>query len=481
MSKMFYRLRSATNLLDGFNELEKQTIYFAPPEQLNDPMEGYRNVFWSGDIIAWNNLFSHYIFCLQRLTLELLISGEEFQLTANDIPVFDSTEDLPTDKYKNLFSKIKERFLNHSDIVAFMASILKRSTPIRKKELHYYLDCIHLPALKIIYDIYIEEKCSEEGNRVSDSSFDLVREVVNSDFIGKVEESLVTSGSEQSVVAKIFLAQKLYKEQMYLLDKYNGIISKSKPNRNLIVNEFSSRYLDRLEEIAFPKWYTSCFMSECENSSVWGHYGDNHRGMCLIFESEIMDNRPYIKLNGITGLNNSGLTYGKIPMEFHSINYKDGFGEIDFFSSIGVLPINVVSKMWHTDDDKNVSKIANDMRADIDLWRNNHWRDFIRDIKTKSKDWEYENELRLILRGGFTDLSKETERTLTYEFSSLKGIIFGINTKEEDKLKALEIIEKKCLENERDDFKFYQAYYSTIDNCIKKAEMRLIQFPIATK
>jgi hypothetical protein len=39
----------------------EQEIYFAPPENLNDPMEGYKDVFWSGDLIAWRNLLRHYL------------------------------------------------------------------------------------------------------------------------------------------------------------------------------------------------------------------------------------------------------------------------------------------------------------------------------------------------------------------------------------------------------------------------------------
>jgi len=40
MSKLFYRFRSIDSLFN-FRELETQTIYFAPPQELNDPMEGY--------------------------------------------------------------------------------------------------------------------------------------------------------------------------------------------------------------------------------------------------------------------------------------------------------------------------------------------------------------------------------------------------------------------------------------------------------
>jgi hypothetical protein len=51
-----YRFRPVDDLLDTHEELAKQEIYFAPPEKLNDPMEAYKDVFWSGDLIVWRNL-----------------------------------------------------------------------------------------------------------------------------------------------------------------------------------------------------------------------------------------------------------------------------------------------------------------------------------------------------------------------------------------------------------------------------------------
>ena len=59
-----YRFRSIDRLLGEDQELEKKTIYFASPDQLNDPMEGYRDIVWRGDEIVWTNLFTHYVYCL---------------------------------------------------------------------------------------------------------------------------------------------------------------------------------------------------------------------------------------------------------------------------------------------------------------------------------------------------------------------------------------------------------------------------------
>jgi hypothetical protein len=57
MISHFYRYRPAHAVLGKYEELAKQEIYFSPPEELNDPMEGYKDVFWSGDGIVWRTFY----------------------------------------------------------------------------------------------------------------------------------------------------------------------------------------------------------------------------------------------------------------------------------------------------------------------------------------------------------------------------------------------------------------------------------------
>lgn len=45
----FYRFRSAERLLGEHAELERQAIFFAAPEDLNDPMEELQDVVWVAD------------------------------------------------------------------------------------------------------------------------------------------------------------------------------------------------------------------------------------------------------------------------------------------------------------------------------------------------------------------------------------------------------------------------------------------------
>src|ERR1700761_6069379 len=82
-----YRFRRLENLLGSHQELTKQEIYFAAPEQLNDPMEGYRDIFWRGDQIIWENFLINYLRCLSHVFLLYLIVGEENKFSQNDFPL----------------------------------------------------------------------------------------------------------------------------------------------------------------------------------------------------------------------------------------------------------------------------------------------------------------------------------------------------------------------------------------------------------
>ena len=107
----FYRFRSIDALLGKHRELEEQTIYFASPEELNDPMEGLRDIVWDGDKIVWTNFFKHYIFCLNRscLLLRLIDSYQNFDV--NSIPI-EHWDPIGFPREKNLCDDIWDRFCN---------------------------------------------------------------------------------------------------------------------------------------------------------------------------------------------------------------------------------------------------------------------------------------------------------------------------------------------------------------------------------
>ncbi|MUL01112.1 DUF2971 domain-containing protein [Aliivibrio fischeri] len=476
MSNEFYRFRKISSLLGEFQELENQSIYFADPESLNDPMEGFRDMYWSGDYIVWRNLFKHYLLCLEKLSSLLLISGEEHPISKQDILVLSNDALFPTLEYKILFEKMVNDFFDNKNVLKLIEDISNRTTPIRKNELFFYLNNVHQFALDIIFNVYESNNLIPKREKQATSSDKAIKNLIDTDFIGQLEKSLKESIDGDKVVNALFSAQRSTYYQMDLIHTYNGIFNQSTKNKNLVLVDFPDAYIEQLETLVFPEWYTACFMSECKSSSVWGHYGDNHSGACLIFSSENIDNKNFLNLKGRNGYSSvDGPTYGFSKREFYPINYVEGYGEIDFFRMLGRLPTFTIQSMWYSLDGE-ISKCADNMMDSEDKWRDNYWNNFYRDIAIKSQDWSYEHEYRLILENSFDSFSEPKDRSLNYEFKSLKGIIFGIKTSKEDKLKILKIIEEKCRESKRDDFCFYQAYYSSDEKCICYYPMNLIKF-----
>jgi hypothetical protein len=78
MTEYFYRYRPIKAVLDGFHELESQEIYFSTPDELNDPMEGSKDLFWRGDEIVWRNFLRHYILCVLQTANCCSILADQF-------------------------------------------------------------------------------------------------------------------------------------------------------------------------------------------------------------------------------------------------------------------------------------------------------------------------------------------------------------------------------------------------------------------
>lgn len=471
MKKEFYRFRRIENLLGQYEELEKQIIYFAAPETLNDPMEGFRDFYWKGDFIIWRNLFQHYLFCLDRILFSFLICGEEKTLSIENIPVFSDKNDFPTDEYKNMFAEILKTFFEDTKITKFIEKITNCKTPINKNELHFYLFVIHPYALDIILRAYEshhlipvrKQQCHKDSSQI-------LKNLLDSNYINHIEMVLAENEKRQTW----FMTQKFVISQLDLIYRYNGIINNTEKNKNFVFRDFPDNYLTQIEKLVYPQWYTACFMTECENSSVWGHYGNNHSGVCLVFEVE--DNNGYaLNLSEIINDDFSDNIIENSAMELYPIEYIEGINQIDFFNMLGNVPMKILFSTWFGLNGK-MSSCSNDILHSESEWRENYWNNFYKDITKKTKDWAYEKEYRLILNSMFRSYSNPKDRSFTYDFQSLKGIIFGINTSVEDKLKIIKIIEKKCRKNKRNDFKFYQAYYSQKDKCIKRQELSLIKF-----
>jgi hypothetical protein len=459
MKKEFYRLRNLKSLFE-FKELENQEIYFASPEELNDPMEGFKNLIFNGDKIVWRNFFKHYLLCLERVSSLYILSGEEHhKITQDSIPVFNGFDDFPTPMYKELFEKISKDFF---DICGdFIDKIATRTTAIKRDELTALFGTIHWIAIEIIQKNYIENKFIEERDRPTRMNVKLLD--MSSNLIDMMEQNI--EEMQEDKLNALFFIQKSMQDEIILKNNVNdGLVLKA-PNRNFVLIDFTGNYLNSLEKLQYNKWYTACFMSKYNNSSLWGHYGDSHKGVCLIFESDENKNINFTNVN--TGFGSSE----KYKLDFKQVQYKNEYPQIDFFRSIGRLPVGKIISTWYTSEDGLLSDIEREVFNDEAKWRKKYWNKFYENILTKTEDWSYENEHRLILFSVLNDEIDSKDRLLKYDFNNLKGLIFGIKTPIEEKLKIIDIIRAKCTEYNRDNFEFHQAYYCHIKKNIQSRKM----------
>lgn len=480
MDTFLYRFRRVENLIGKYAELEKQSIYFAAPSELNDPMEGHSDIYWRGDKIVWKNLFRNYVLCLEYV-FELLCryNEENGTINENDVIPDRNTDDYDPQFCKDIIDPILKDFFD-DNITNLIDKICKRSTPIKRDELYYYLQIIHMHAFKTIRNNYESAKIIPRSLLPKGCTSEYVKIVIEKRKFFENIEGIARERGEDAIT-ELCSTLRFQKDQLNLIQFYNGNIL-DKKNLCFIMFSFTETYIKKIENLCYSDWFTACFMSECTNSSIWGSYGDNHAGVCLIFKPEKLNDRFVLPLKQIT-------RYSVFPDDIEptphyefkehlleKVDYQEEFVSYNFFTSLGVINGHALRKMWFSDSEGNHSSCSKEVWGDIDKWRVSYWDNYTKRNITKTKDWSYENEYRLILGGFFHDYSDKAKRTLTYNFDSLHGLIFGMNTKVEDKLKIINIIENKCKEEGRENFNFYQAYYSSKEKCIQHSLLHLIKF-----
>jgi hypothetical protein len=484
----FYRIRSLRSLLgpddgenDGFNELRKQTIFFAAPSDLNDPMEGLKDIFWRGDKIAWENLLKHYLMCLEMVTTICIISGDAYSVDQSQIPIFLTKEDFPTPKVLELHKAIVERFFAEEFVADYADGLASRTNPIRVDELSLHLNMLHGRALRAIHDIYTANNLMQ---RWPDAAFN------NTPPATALYEHLNRLEQEHPDIpdgVEVFMAA-----QEHIMDQIKAIGRLRIPNGSILhenqlflVTEFPRAYLNRLQDLLYPDWYTACFSKQVDNPSFWGHYGQGHTGVCLKFRARPVHDKytlPITLQNGwSSGPNGTEeKILSKVDLPLYKITYTHTHPPIDFFRSIGRLPIPKLNSTWYFSDLKEKSSSHDDVFGAENDWRQSYWERFYDTVTIKADDWSYEEEYRLIIQSQLVDYTSAENRALEYDFDALDGIIFGIKTPPDKVLAIIRVITEKCRAVGRDSFNFYQASYNKKTGKIDARHMGLVKFDFRT-
>jgi hypothetical protein len=477
MISHLYRFRPIENLLSKYDELQNQEVYFADPKELNDPMEGFREVFWHGDKIVWVNLFKHYLRCLDKAWAMLAFYGDGQSFGWDHIPVLHFADPSPNPQHKAMLDEIFSEFFKDDVINSLITDLADRNLPVRRHELSAYIRFLHLFAISVI------SRCHEKHNIAANVLKPELHEAFKKQparlaevFRGVKQLTEAHPDNAEGAIDAFFMSHRFLNDQMDFINQYNGTIDSCKANRIFVFVDFCSDYVRQLERLVYPDWYAACFMLGCRNASVWGSYGVRHTGACLKFKVTTTDGRPFIRLNRVCGWNSAGPLYGDMEHEFFNVDYETQHVAVDFFRSLARQPIPILSRYWYSDGEGGRSLCADPLSNSGGEWRKRYWSAFEKSIAIKLADWSYEQEYRLILTGDMLDLSEKKARKPKYDFNDLDGIIFGMETTSDKKREVCKIIEEKCRKVGRTDFKFYQAFYSREKRTIEHAEMGLVKF-----
>ena len=381
-------------------------------------------------------------------------------LEAGRIPVEQSWHEYPTTIAKETFDEIWMRVRGKCELDTLASNIASLAFvgskhKIRSAELKFYLQSFHRLALATVQDIFVERiQLTDRQRLVFPSS----------------SETLLTRGEFFEFMLQ---TQYLDDDPFGTLENFCDFLSlrhkftfheAGQKNAKLLLIDFPGLYVNQLSRLLWPEWYSACFVGQCNNSSMWANYANGHKGVCLVFEATKGGEGSFLELNHIVARSSSNKKgteehWGYAAIGFHEVYYENRPEEVDFFRSLGRPSMGALEKAWFTDEHGNFSDCASQFFEDVERWQKAYWDKFYRDICFKTKDWEYEQEYRLILNPSLEDSYADHQRTLTYNFTSLKGIVFGIQTSDDHKWRIIDIIKRKCKEAGRTDFHLYQAYY----------------------
>ncbi|WP_456025042.1 DUF2971 domain-containing protein [Pseudomonas capeferrum] len=468
MHEFLYRFRPVARLLGSTEkpgELENTEIYFASREELNDPLEGYLDVYWSGDEVVWRNLFKHYLLCLTNYALDFALCGD--LIPANKKITISSTLIPPTREGEDLFNSISEDFFSNRLVSEYIKCLAINRRKIERDELSSHLFIMHQQMLYCVHKAFND--CGIHNIRLN---FLETMEPQRSKFLGLCIRFLRDTAETGIDNIEIFKRSVFENKQSFLMNQYR--CTKDRSNYNFLTFGFPDSFLNALDSMTFPEWYVACFMSRCDNSSIWGSYGNNHRGVCLKFKVTQHNEKYKLRLLTPVGYGHNGVLKSYTDLYFREVRYDQKHERVDFFRSLGNFPSESLEKFWYSDTEGNTSEAMTWLRDMGDEARREHWRPFMNATSSKLGVWANENEFRLVLHPSTYTLAPK-DRLLKYDFNSLDGIIFGIKTPENEKVLIMKKIKELCDTHNRSTFKFYQAMYDQKSGEIKYLHMDRIK------
>lgn len=457
---MLYRFRSVDKLInEKYKELKDQYFFFAPPDTLNDPLEGYVDFFWKADKIAWLGLFKNYVW-----QVYYTLQSAMLQYSLNDMKKMYFTRTEIHFKETNL-PKIRveiEKKFSDEPIINEISTILGSSDKeITQPALHVILSLVHSLALFHVNKFF--QSKGIEVFRTSDwlnEKADFIKGRQYNDIIEIIKEILVNEQESESI---LLVDQNI---RLDIVRKINNLSEEKAEMSEYILMDFPEHYTKHVVDLAYANWQTVCFNHSYSDPKMWSHYADNHTGVCLMFD---FSSAECVQLESLDASSDDKIK----QLYIRPIDYTVPPSRINFFLTLGILWADERVHWFFHNNEK--STVLSSILENVEKWREEYWTNFERRFLRKGSAWKSEEEERLVLDDSFYDHSSADKRKYKYNFDKLHGIIFGINTKLSDKKEVIKILKEKCEENGREQFHVYQARYDANKETIEKDLIMVIK------
>ena len=459
-----YRYRSINALFDH-KELENLSIYFAKPEELNDQMEKHMNVVWQGDKIAFQGLFKHYLYTLTHLYVKARITEPQKHLDVDAIPVFLDIKILDAPEMKDLFKFIYYEFFNSIYINKFPEQMALSNKKFTSDEILWVFKSINLYAYLVINTV-MQYKVFNKDILQDKSYAEVYSAVKNWDGYYNVLKILTDPDNSPEDIYKNmvnFCAQQQI-NSLYLSNVLHG--DKDSYNINVLSFDFPDLYMKHIKKILYEDFGVICFSKTFRNEPMWSHYADKENGVCLKYKVKNNNGQNYLNLYSVSNTiidserEHTEKSFHDVPI--FKVDYSINYPEIDFFTSLGVLPMPIIEGFWLCNYDKTEFSSCLKNYKPIEQWAINYHMNAAKYICTKNINWNYEQEYRIFQRDVlYRILENKENRIATYSIKDLDAIIFGRNVKFEDKRKIINIVFEHC-KKQSHEVKFYDLYFSTI-------------------
>lgn len=445
-----YRYRNCKRALE---EIEKGTFYFASREELNDPIEGYVKLYFQGDQPAWEGLLRNYVcslfVCIYRYlvmspsidyehdSFEKILKNIQPHSVIIDIHSFDDVS------MGKILNKLGEDFLNIDSVQKFVNIYGNNALKCPSKELRLILRTVHHIAFNLCLQHFKARDILRdfpEMKSPGDFPFEIVQNMGKSEWANWANEAedIIADMMEQ-----LTFITKLQQVNFFANDSGYYNHRQHMTWANIQVN-FPKFYVSQLQDIIYPNAYVVCFSEEPTNSAMWGNYAQNHQGICFIYETQTCNGQNVIEV-------------GSRKMQVRRVTYDKKVIEKNFFTTWGRVTLRQIQS-WLTGKNGSRSELLDKFSdQNIDSWRDQYWDDYIEKFHRKHSAWDHEKEYRIFLHDIFSQYDQNENRCLKYGPSSLKGVIFGINTSVDDKFNIFRAIHAKA--DKFSDVKFFQSEY----------------------